>query len=60
MIQKNYYLASDLVDQLQQVYEMFCAKENIKNNKRMKYFLQENFKHSLQKYMVRKVKNFNY
>ena len=44
MIQKNYYLASDQVVQLKQLYEMYCTNENIRDNKKMKYFIKENFK----------------
>ena len=34
---------SGLVVQLQQLYEMYCVNKSIKSNKKMKYFLQENF-----------------
>ena len=47
MIQKNCYLSSDPVAELQQLYEMYCANENIRDNKKMKYFLQGNFKESI-------------
>ena len=38
-IKKNCYLLSDPVVELQQLYEMYCANENIRDNKKMKYFL---------------------
>ena len=40
-------LSSDLVVELQQLYEMYCINENIRDNKKMKHFLQENFKESI-------------
>ena len=47
VIQKKIYLLSDLVVELQQLYEMYCANENVRDNKKMKYFLEENFKESI-------------
>ena len=47
MIQKSCYLSSDPVAELQQLYKMYCANENIRDNKKMKYFLQGNFKESI-------------
>ena len=44
---KNCYLLSDLLVELQQLYEVYCSNENIRDNKNMKYFPQENFKESI-------------
>ena len=44
---KNCYLLSDLLVELQQLCEMYCSNENIRDNKNMKYFPQENFKESI-------------
>ena len=33
------FIWSDLVVELQQWYEMYCANENISDNKKTKYFL---------------------
>ena len=33
--------------ELKQLYELYCANENIRDNKKTKYFLQENFKEPL-------------
>lgn len=44
LIQKYCYRLSDLVEELQQFYEMYCASESIRDNKEMTYFLQEDFK----------------
>ena len=38
-IKKNCYLLSDPVVELQQLYEMYCTNENIRDNRKMKYFL---------------------
>ena len=47
VMQKNCYFLSDLVVELKHVYEMYCANENIRDSKKMKYFLQEIFKESI-------------
>ena len=44
MMQKICYLLYDLVDELQRLYELYCANENITDNKKMKYFLQKSLK----------------
>ena len=44
LIQESYYLLSGLFVELQQLYDMYCANENIRGNKKMKCFLQENVK----------------
>ena len=40
-------LLSGLPVELRQLYEMYCTDENIRDNKKIKYFLQENFKESI-------------
>ena len=44
-MQKN--LLSDLFIELQQLYEMYCANEKTRDNKKMKCYLQENLKESI-------------
>ena len=41
------YLLSDQLVELQWLYEMYCANENIRDSKKMKYFLHKNFKESI-------------
>ena len=48
LIQKNCYLLTDLIEEMANLYEIYCVEGKVDNNKKMKSFLLTNFRDNLQ------------
>ena len=48
LIQKNCYLLTDLVEQMANLYDIYCVEGMVDDNKKMKSFLLTNFRDNLQ------------
>ena len=48
LIQKNCYLLTDLVEEMANLYEIYCVEGKADDNRKMKPFLLKNFRDNLQ------------